>query len=128
MAKREFNKETGKATGTDDIKDYEMLAKLRPLPKYNMRYLETDDDGQPLAMQRMKDFRNRLLNVSDWTQAADSQLSDSDKAAWKTYRQALRDLTSTANPKLVDCPGSPRHGGLDFSSFTWPTAPTGDIL
>ena len=36
---------------------------------------------------------------------------------WKTYRQKLRDLTKTADPKL-DGPF------LDMSSVTWPTKPS----
>ena len=34
--------------------------------------------------------RKKLLKASDWTQGADSPLTDSKKAEWKTYRQALR--------------------------------------
>ena len=36
--------------------------------------------------------RDYLLKESDWTQTVDSPLSDSKKAEWVTYRQALRDL------------------------------------
>mgnify|MGYP003139457399 FL=1 len=39
--------------------------------------------------------RNTLLAESDWTQTADSPLSNSKKAEWVTYRQALRDLPSS---------------------------------
>ncbi len=39
--------------------------------------------------------RDRLLKESDWTQAADSPLSDTKKAEWATYRQALRDLPAS---------------------------------
>ena len=46
-----------------------------------------------------RDYRNNLLAQCDWTQAADSPLSDSKKDEWKTYRQKLRDLTKTAAPK-----------------------------
>jgi hypothetical protein len=35
--------------------------------------------------------RNMLLTQSDWTQLADAPV---DKAAWATYRQELRDITS----------------------------------
>ena len=35
--------------------------------------------------------RSLLLSESDWTQLADST---ADKAAWATYRQALRDITT----------------------------------
>ena len=43
----------------------------------------------------LRTYRNNALMVSDWTQAVDSPLSDSKKAEWQTYRQALRDLPST---------------------------------
>jgi hypothetical protein len=39
--------------------------------------------------------RDWLLQQSDWTQAADSPLSDSVKAEWATYRQACRDMPAT---------------------------------
>ena len=35
--------------------------------------------------------RNKRLNDTDWTQVADAPV---DKAAWATYRQALRDITA----------------------------------
>jgi|SaaInlStandDraft_1057018.scaffolds.fasta_scaffold204756_2 uncharacterized membrane protein len=38
--------------------------------------------------------RRRALAESDWTQAADSPLSDENKQKWKEYRQALRDAPS----------------------------------
>lgn len=53
-----------------------------------------------------REQRNRLLTESDWTQLPDVNLAT--KAAWATYRQALRDIT--------DQPGYP----LDV---TWPTPP-----
>ena len=37
--------------------------------------------------------RNKLLSASDWTQVADAPV---DKAAWATYRQALRDISAQA--------------------------------
>ena len=39
--------------------------------------------------------RNRLLRISDWTQANDSPLTSEKKEEWKVYRQALRNLTMT---------------------------------
>ena len=39
--------------------------------------------------------RNKLLAASDWTQLPDAS---ADAAAWATYRQALRDVTTQANP------------------------------
>ena len=54
--------------------------------------------------------RNSFLLRSDWTQTLDAPLSDSVKAAWVTYRQALRDLPDHSNwPNL--------------ESGDWPTKP-----
>ena len=41
--------------------------------------------------------RTIKLNASDWTQGADSPLSDSKKAEWQTYRQTLRDFPANLN-------------------------------
>ena len=47
-------------------------------------------------IERMKLERNNLLAVSDWTQVADNPISN--KAAWATYRQVLRDFPATWTP------------------------------
>lgn len=41
--------------------------------------------------------RDSLLNLSDWTQTADSPLSDSAKQEWQVYRAALRSLPETVD-------------------------------
>ena len=50
------------------------------------------------AMAQIRGQRNQLLKDCDWTQISDST---ADKAAWATYRQALRDLPSsiTTDPR-----------------------------
>jgi hypothetical protein len=49
--------------------------------------------------------RNSKLAASDWTQLADST---ADKAAWATYRQALRDATEQSGfPWTIDWPTQP---------------------
>ncbi|MBO59915.1 MAG: hypothetical protein CL440_06895 [Acidimicrobiaceae bacterium] len=50
-----------------------------------------DNDISPVRHRR-----NALLIESDWTQMADSPLTDEKKAEWATYRQELRDFPSTA--------------------------------
>lgn len=47
-------------------------------------------EGDRLAY--LRHVRDLLIGCTDWTQAADSPLSDEQQAAWATYRQALRDL------------------------------------
>ena len=51
--------------------------------------------------------RNVKLNLCDWTQAADSPLTDAKKAEWATYRQALRDVGSQADPLNITWPTEP---------------------
>ena len=49
--------------------------------------------------------RNARLAATDWTQIADST---ADKAAWATYRQALRDVPSQVGfPQSVTWPQEP---------------------
>jgi hypothetical protein len=48
--------------------------------------------------QQMRWHRDGFLASSDWTQSPDSPLSASDKQAWATYRQALRDFPTTWTP------------------------------
>ena len=60
-------------------------------------------DEQQAASMRSE--RSRRLAESDWTQVADSPV---DKAAWATYRQALRDVPSQSGfPWGVNWPLQP---------------------
>ena len=64
---------------------------------------ETNDTNILLA--RIRYWRTQELLATDWTQAADST---ADKAAWATYRQALRDLpTQNADPNKIVFPSRP---------------------
>lgn len=49
-------------------------------------------EGDRLAY--LRHVRDLLMGCTDWTQAADSPLNETQRAAWATYRQALRDLPS----------------------------------
>jgi len=70
------------------------------------------NDAEPMRLLRIE--RDARLAKTDWMSLSDTTMSD----AWKTYRQELRDLTKTANPKL-----DTRYN-LDISSVTWPTEPS----
>ena len=72
------------------------------------------DAAEPMRLLREERFR--LLAECDWTQGAD--VPNSIKTAWQTYRQQLRDLPSSASPKLDE------FYDLDLSSVTWPTKPS----
>jgi hypothetical protein len=50
--------------------------------------------------------RNALLQLSDWTQLADTKV---DQAPWAAYRQALRDIPSQPDfPLTVEWPTAPQ--------------------
>ena len=66
------------------------------------------------GMRLLRLERDRLLAATDWRASSDLTLAD----AWKTYRQSLRDLPSSASPKLDS------DGNLDMSSVTFPTEPS----
>ncbi len=58
-----------------------------------------------LYLVRLRYWRDGELTRTDWTQVEDAPV---DKAAWATYRQALRDLpASNANPRLIELPVAP---------------------
>jgi hypothetical protein len=59
----------------------------------------------------MRQIRANLLAASDWTQMPDSPLTDEQRAAWATYRQALRDAPANWTPAPTwDAPEPP--GGV----------------
>ena len=88
-------------------------------PVFTDRAAEGDQPAQTAAEQEtaykaMKDAeqaksvrtsRTEKLKDCDWTQIADST---ADKAAWATYRQALRDITAQSGfPWTITWPESP---------------------
>lgn len=57
-------------------------------------------------VERMRAHRNRLLAASDWAMATDAP---TNKTAWATYRQALRDFPATWEPaETADFPEAPQ--------------------
>ena len=44
------------------------------------------------ALKAVRALRNARLFDCDWTQLPDAPLSDAQRARWRTYRQALRDM------------------------------------
>ncbi len=78
----------------------------------NLDTLQVETVTPPnIVTEWFKQRRNLHLTDSDWTQGADSPLSDSKKAEWATYRQALRDITNGLT--TVE----------DVNAVTWPTKP-----
>ena len=65
------------------------------------------------AMKLLREERDIRIAKTDWRASSDLTLAD----AWKTYRQALRDIT-TQTPKLNS------SFNLDLTSVNWPTEPS----
>ncbi len=63
-------------------------------------------------MRLLREERNQKLQETDWMANSDVNMTDD----WRTYRQALRDLPSTAEPQLDE------NGQL--TNVTWPTKPS----
>lgn len=66
------------------------------------------DKAPTRRMNRLREQRDALLAETDWMANSDVTMSD----AWKTYRQALRDITDT----------TPSDDAL--SNITFPTKPS----
>jgi hypothetical protein len=64
----------------------------------------------------IRETRNGLLADTDWTQTPDNALTQAQRDAWATYRQALRDITNTYNNSTVITQA-------DFENIVWPTPP-----
>lgn len=85
--------------------------------------IEALDDSQKAAAQTARDNaaaeatraeRNRRLAETDWMANSDVTMTD----AWKTYRQALRDITKHSNwPNL-------RISGPQGGEDDWPVKPS----
>ena len=73
-------------------------------------------NAEPMRLLRIE--RDSRLSACDWRIVMAKETGSNIPAAWKTYRQALRDLPASASPKLDEV------GELDYSSVTWPTQPT----
>ena len=71
-----------------------------------------DENVKEIPWEDMnRERRKEALQETDWTQGADSPLTDSKKAEWRIYGQALRDLPTHSNwPKL--------------EGHEWPTPPS----
>ena len=75
-----------------------------------------DELETKFPMDELRMVRNNKLTETDWSQLGDVPVGI--KTTYESYRQALRDLPASANPKLDD------NGYLDDSSITWPTKPS----
>lgn len=71
----------------------------------------TDAELNNQVLKSIRATRRNKLAESDWTQFADSPLTDKKKAEWATYRQALRDLPQEYPDAITN------------DDIIWPTKP-----
>lgn len=81
---------------------------------YGIGYVKIDgiwyssEHPRVMGWEAVRNYRDGLLSLSDWTQLPDSPLSIEKKQEWATYRQVLRDITdSFANPWEAVFPADP---------------------
>ena len=96
-------KDLGKGASYDNLIVREGVNANKPtLDEVNAKIAE-------VKLDELRGERNVKLSRTDWTRMDDNGLSDSAKAAWATYRQALRDITDNAT---------------SLDDVTWPTKPS----
>lgn len=61
-----------------------------------------------IALPHIRKTRNELLAMTDYKMMTDYTLTDEQRTIWTTYRQSLRDITSTQ----------------DVLKIVWPTMPS----
>ena len=97
-----------------DYSGLEWVDKIQTAPtetEINNKIAELDA-AEPMRLLRIE--RDTRITKTDWRASSDLTISN----AWKTYRQALRDLPASATPKLDS------SFKLDLTSVTWPTEPS----
>ena len=119
---------------------YDVVSILKPNSNYNIRSNEYSGlewldsaDTKPTeteinnkiseldaaeAMKLLREERNVLLSETDWMVIKSQETGVAMSDAWKTYRQALRDLPASSTPSLD------ANYDLDLTSVTWPTKPS----
>ena len=92
--------------------DFEMMGYMTSYDFENKKIVQVEEDlsvlpgPEEIALQNLRNERNRLLVETDWTQLPD--VPETTKNAWQTYRQELRDITKT-------------YQSID--NVVWPTKP-----
>lgn len=83
----------------------------KPTESEIIEQAKTSENIQAFKMLRLQ--RNQKLSETDWWAGSDLKMT-ADQA---TYREALRDLPSTASPELDE--------DGELTGVTWPTKPKG---
>ena len=108
------------AASADDVTyaslDWKDESQTKPTETEVNNKLSELNNAEPLRLLRVE--RDKRLTETDWVVTKATETGGTVSDAWKTYRQALRDLPSSASPKLDSL------YELDLTSVTWPTKPS----
>ena len=112
---RSYDRMTQKSTSVDPyIEDNVVyLHKIESLTDSEKTAAQTEVNNQTAA--RNREERNRRLAETDWMACSDVTMSND----WKTYRQALRDITTHSNWPNLKVPDMDGSGDND-----WPVEPS----
>ena len=73
------------------------------IAEWNATNVPTDEQLLAFKWKDIRNQRNKLIERTDWRASSDLTLSDD----WKTYRQALRDITTQSDPDNITWPTEP---------------------
>ena len=108
------------AASADDVTyaslDWKDESQTKPTETELNNKLSELNNAEPLRLLRVE--RDKRLTETDWVVTKATETGGTVSDAWKTYRQALRDLPASASPKLDS------FYELDLTSVTWPTKPS----
>tara|TARA_B100000424_G_scaffold231601_1_gene193961 strand:+ start:762 stop:1241 length:480 start_codon:yes stop_codon:yes gene_type:complete len=112
---RSYDKMTQKSTSVDPYIESGVvyLHKIEALSDSEKTAAQTEANNRQAELQRAE--RNRRLAETDWMACSDVTMSED----WKTYRQALRDITTHNNWPNLKSPGPEGSGDND-----WPVQPS----
>ena len=78
---------------------------------YYQNWIQTDASSEEIALRiedkwlEIRYLRNSLLTECDWTQLSD--VSESIRNSYQSYRQSLRDITNQSDPFNISWPVKP---------------------
>jgi hypothetical protein len=112
---RSYDRMTQKSTSVDPYIESGIvyLHKIESLSDSEKTAAQTEANNAQAEAQRAE--RNRRLSETDWMACSDVTMSND----WKTYRQALRDITKHSNWPNLKVPDMDGSGDND-----WPVKPS----
>ena len=112
---RSYDRMTQKSTSVDPYIESGVvyLHKIEDLTDSEKTAAQTAETNRVAELQRQE--RNRRLAETDWMACSDVTMSND----WKTYRQALRDITTHSNWPNLKVPDMDGSGDND-----WPVKPS----